>query len=224
MKQRKHVWIDGSLRDGEWYQRYFEQLRSKYPEYQIAVINVTASKDVIFERVKRRADETGRDVPTAEVLDSIERVPKTVAQLAGMLEFLAIIDNSAEDGVPRLKKYCDVDMCYLNADWDQIQRRFKSKSRKLSSSSSTLVRAEISNSTWRAEVSTQVEPNGIHLVGTAEHVDDRGEAAAKLGGAHLDGEVKLVHSRLKQFRPFSWGSTLKRWWQEKARATRRNGA
>ena len=73
MRQFKHVWIDGSLRDGDWYLQTFNDIKRRHPAYRIAIFHVVATKEVILERVARRAVETGRHVPEAEVLDSIQR-------------------------------------------------------------------------------------------------------------------------------------------------------
>ena len=78
LRERKHVWVDGSLRDGFWYQQVFRQIKEAHPAYRIAIFHVTASKEAIFERVKRRAAETGRHVPEEEIVDSINRVPLSV--------------------------------------------------------------------------------------------------------------------------------------------------
>lgn len=67
MRQLKHVWIDGSLRDGEWYLRAFREIRQRHPQYKIAIIHVQAREDVVLQRVAQRAEQTGRHVPKAEV-------------------------------------------------------------------------------------------------------------------------------------------------------------
>ena len=37
MEQRVHVWVDGSLRDFDWYARQLETLRRRYPHYRVAL-------------------------------------------------------------------------------------------------------------------------------------------------------------------------------------------
>jgi len=123
MRQLKHVWIDGSLRDGEWYLRAFREIRQRHPKYKIAIIHVQAREDVVLQRVAQRAEQTGRHVPKAEVLDSLSRVPISVNLLAPEAEFLAVIDNS--DDAPTLIKHCDTMSCsYSKNDWPQISMRF----------------------------------------------------------------------------------------------------
>ena len=123
----KHIWVDGSLRDGAWYEKVLRTIKQRYPRYRVAILHVEAKQEVILERVRRRGAVTGREVPEHEVLDSIERVPQAVNHLAPLADFLAVIDNSA--AAPHLIKYCDADICFLSpkADcWSQIETRFRS--------------------------------------------------------------------------------------------------
>ena len=127
LRAGKHVWVDGSLRDGEWYRAVLQRIRERHPRHRIAIVHVVAGAEVVLERVRRRAAATGREVPEHEVLDSIARVPQAVALLANEAAFLAVIDNSAE--TPQLLKYCDEQQqCYEQPRdcWVQIKRRFRS--------------------------------------------------------------------------------------------------
>jgi hypothetical protein len=124
LREGKHIWVDGSLRDCEWYRGVFRQIRHDHPEYQIAILYVTADEAQVTARVLRRADATGRHVPEAEIRDSLERVPRSVAALAPCAHFLAVIDNSGPE--PQLAKWCEQELCYLQKDkWEEIQRRFR---------------------------------------------------------------------------------------------------
>ena len=38
LRARQHVWVDGSLRDGEWYQQVFARIRARHPAYRIAIL------------------------------------------------------------------------------------------------------------------------------------------------------------------------------------------
>lgn len=119
----KHVWVDGSLRDCEWYKHVFAQVRRDHPRYQIAILYVTANEEQVAARVRRRAELTGRHIPEAELRDSLQRVPRSVAALAPCAHFLAVIDNSGAE--PQLEKWCERELCYLQRDqWDEIRRRF----------------------------------------------------------------------------------------------------
>ena len=96
MRRKKNIWIDGSLRDGEWYESLFNTIREDYPCYKICIIHVTAKPDIILDRAKRRGEITGRMVPDEEVLDSIERVPLSVNRLLSLVDCYVEIENSGE--------------------------------------------------------------------------------------------------------------------------------
>ena len=133
MRQKKHLWVDGSLRDGEWYQSVFRKIAEDHPAYQIAIFHVNADEDVVKARAQRRGEETGRFVPLAELLDSIRRVPQTVDLLTPLSHFVATIDNSGN--VPRFSKWVDPrrkreDAAVDKADscnWLELERRLRFK-------------------------------------------------------------------------------------------------
>jgi len=109
----RNILIDGSLRCSAWYKRYFTRLRTEFPGLRLAIIHVTAPRDAIFQRAsvrilswvgdfytkwinfsnshnalpKQRALETGRIVPHDLIVESIEQVPKSVAELAPLVDY-----------------------------------------------------------------------------------------------------------------------------------------
>lgn len=103
MRRKKNIWVDGSLRDGEWYRSVFAGIRTSHSHYQIAIIQISATEGAIWERVRKRAEQTGRHVPESEVLDSLRRVPETVELLAPYSAFVATIDNTEE--TPKLVEW-----------------------------------------------------------------------------------------------------------------------
>lgn len=46
----KNVLVDGSLRDADWYKKYFMKLRVNYGNIRLAIIHVTAPREKVFER------------------------------------------------------------------------------------------------------------------------------------------------------------------------------
>ncbi|EKX39091.1 hypothetical protein GUITHDRAFT_76626 [Guillardia theta CCMP2712] len=125
LRQRKHIWVDGSLRDAEWYTRVFNDIKKRHPEYRIAILYVYASMGSVLERAKLRGRLTGRVVPEKDILDSLRRVPLAVEQLASEVDFLAWISNES-DQEPKLRQICNDHMCkFLNGDdWDEVVSRF----------------------------------------------------------------------------------------------------
>eukprot|EP00656_Telonema_subtile_P007241 TRINITY_DN13396_c0_g1_i2.p1 TRINITY_DN13396_c0_g1~~TRINITY_DN13396_c0_g1_i2.p1 ORF type:complete len:312 (-),score=67.94 TRINITY_DN13396_c0_g1_i2:148-1083(-) len=124
MDAKKNVWVDGSLRDGEWYSQVFDDIRARWPAYRIAILYVYADVDVIFERARKRAEETGREVPKSELMDSINRVPHSVDFLRKKADFTAYISNN--DAGPQLQKTCTFDSETINesGSWAAVSERF----------------------------------------------------------------------------------------------------
>jgi hypothetical protein len=46
----QQVLVDGSLRDADWYMEYFQQLRNDFPFLRIAILHITAPKEIVLER------------------------------------------------------------------------------------------------------------------------------------------------------------------------------
>ena len=40
MQNSQNVWVDGSLRDGPWFEKVFREVRARFPHYQIAIFEV----------------------------------------------------------------------------------------------------------------------------------------------------------------------------------------
>jgi hypothetical protein len=89
--------VDGSLKDADWYEKYFNKLRKIYPTLRIGIIHVTAPTEAIFERVKQRGKSTGRVVPLDTLKRSIEEVPKAVTQLRRSVDFFVEIHNPPDE-------------------------------------------------------------------------------------------------------------------------------
>jgi hypothetical protein len=90
--------VDGSLRDVNYHRSLFKRIRSDFSEFRIAIIHVTTNPRTIHERAKKRAERTGRAVPT-ELLDaSIEQVPRSVKLLSPHAD--AVFEISNNDGSP----------------------------------------------------------------------------------------------------------------------------
>jgi len=106
MRQRQHVWVDGSLRDGVWFSELFGNLRKRFPDYSIAIISITADEEIIRSRIAARAKITGRNVPERLITDSLEAPDKSLRMLVSKVDFLARITNN--DG-PRLVSFEEFD-------------------------------------------------------------------------------------------------------------------
>jgi hypothetical protein len=132
LRLRQHVWVDGSLRDGEWYAALFGRIREAHPEYQIAILYVTAADATVRARAARRAAKTGRHVPEAELADSLARVPGAVRRLTPLADLVAEIVNDGGAGdAPVLARLltpnggCDPFAAHAPARWEELASRFR---------------------------------------------------------------------------------------------------
>ena len=124
LRQKKNVWVDGSMRDGAWYSQQLQEIKRQHPEYRIAILHVYADLETILQRAEERARSTGRRVPREDIIDSYNKVPEVVEHLAAYTDFIAHIKNDGGD--PQLTEYCNRDGCTLNVagEWDEVKARF----------------------------------------------------------------------------------------------------
>ncbi|KAJ9440959.1 Glutaredoxin-C4 [Diplonema papillatum] len=124
LRRGKNVWVDGSLRDEEWYSKEFDRINRDFPQYRIAIIHVRASLALVKQRALERGMQTGRFVPEEEIEDSFKKVPKVVESLAKKATFVADIVN--EDREPQLAGYKRNNVCEVNhtGSWKEISDRF----------------------------------------------------------------------------------------------------
>ena len=98
LQSRLPTLVDGSLRDVDYYRSLMKRIRQEFPEYQLAILHVTASPEIIRSRAQSRAQKTGRAVPEKLLEESIEQVPKSVAALSPYVDVSYTISN--EDNQP----------------------------------------------------------------------------------------------------------------------------
>lgn len=98
----KNVLVDGSLRDAAWYINYVRNLRSEFPDLRVGIVYVTASIDTILNRVKIRAEQTGRVVPEQTLRDTHEQVPRSITLLAPFADVIVTFENEGGSDEPRL--------------------------------------------------------------------------------------------------------------------------
>ena len=81
--------VDGSLRNAAWYESHFKMLRADFPCVRIAIIEVAAKRELVISRAAKRAESTGRTVPSNLLEAAIDEVPCAVAKLIPLVDFVA---------------------------------------------------------------------------------------------------------------------------------------
>ena len=97
MERGLPVVIDSSLRDIVFWRKMVKSVRREYKFYRLCILHVVASVRVLFERVQRRGEQTGRMVPLGLLVDTIESVPQSVRNLSHV-DVLATVETT--DGEP----------------------------------------------------------------------------------------------------------------------------
>jgi hypothetical protein len=98
MRSGLSVWVDGSLANTEWTIADITRIRSRFPDYSICVLHVTADENKIMERCCKRAGETGRFVPVERIKRSMEGSSETIRHLqAPLVDIVAVIRNDGTD-------------------------------------------------------------------------------------------------------------------------------
>eukprot|EP01052_Picozoa_sp_SAG31_P023874 SAG31_NODE_1995_length_6708_cov_49.258889_2_plen_438_part_00 len=120
LRARQNTWIDGSLRDHDWYgNNVIPEIRHKYPHYRLAIFYIYCSHEQVFERSRKRAEKTGRQVPEKVTRDSIIATEKSVEILSEKVDYVAKIKN--EGPVPQLMSFETMD---TSGQWTAIHSRF----------------------------------------------------------------------------------------------------
>lgn len=124
LKLHKNVWVDGSLRDGEWFSGVFDRIRRDHPAYSIAILHVYADWEVVAQRAAERAKKTGRVIPRESLEESLRRCPRSVELLTPKADFVAHIENNGRG--PELKLVCQKEQGELkDVTWKDVRVRFR---------------------------------------------------------------------------------------------------
>jgi len=119
MQKRQNIWVDGSLRNAEFYAGEFEDIRNRFPHYRISIFYVEADEATIRARIKHRAQITGRDVPEHLIVDSLQAMDRVLKTLTPLCDFVARINN--EGSVPVLTAFETIN---TSGCWSLIKERF----------------------------------------------------------------------------------------------------
>lgn len=124
MNNSMDVWVDGSLRNSAWYETELQRIRKLFPQYRIAIISISAPEQMIADNIKRRAIETGRDIPEElQRASSLDEIGKGVQRLTHLVDLVASVVNTpvsdtTRDAKPVLRFVSMVDR---SGNWDLIR-------------------------------------------------------------------------------------------------------
>eukprot|EP00956_Cyclotella_meneghiniana_P026756 scaffold58624_cov81-Cyclotella_meneghiniana.AAC.1 len=124
MRNNMDVWIDGSLRNHDWYEQELKRIRRRHPQYRIAIIVISAPDEMIDSNIKKRAEETGRDIPQElRKASSTKEINHGVAKLMYLTDLVASVHNNPPTGddviTEPVLKY--VSMVDRSGNWDLIR-------------------------------------------------------------------------------------------------------
>ena len=124
LRESRNVWVDGSLRDTEWYTRIVQNIRQRFPKYRIAILYVTAPRQTILQRTNSRGDQTGRYIPAEKIDASMQGSMTTVRRVACMVDVTATIANDFDNAEPVLVSVETGGITRAIYSFDQFRRLF----------------------------------------------------------------------------------------------------
>lgn len=209
MRRYQNIWVDGSLRNAEWFGRVFKDVRERYPAYRIAIFQVNAPEAVVRQRVQARANRTGRNIPDNVLQESIDAVERSVMTLSPHADFLANIDNSG--AVPKLAYFSSIDR---SGDWSLLQARFANTSPAPSDFPNFLAPmfvTAVSGATLRVDGTLGVAEGGVELQEAMLEVDGEAVCVSISPAAvpTLRGESRILANVPKGTALFAWICPLK---------------
>lgn len=123
LKEKRNVLIQGTLRDYEWHRNYFNYLRKEFPGVKIAIIHVIADANTVFQRARKRGEETGRMIPEEVLTMALEETPKAVNVLQNHVEYCAVISNN-DNSFPYLQSSSQKGVAIIEEKWASFAMRW----------------------------------------------------------------------------------------------------
>lgn len=95
MNNDMDVWVDGSLRDWKWYEIELRRIRDQYPRYRVAIVSICAPEEMIESNIRRRREETGRDVPEElRAASSYDQIRNGITRLTHLVDLVVNVQNT----------------------------------------------------------------------------------------------------------------------------------
>jgi len=123
LMRNQNIWVDGSLRNTDWFSIVFKDIRERFPMYKLAIFIVEAEEQEIRNRIQKRGEETGRFVPEQMLASSLMTGQRAMNKLLPLCDFCARIDNSGD--TPRLLSFETIDR---SGNWAVLKNQFQTQS------------------------------------------------------------------------------------------------
>lgn len=118
MDNNMDVWVDGSLRNSDWYENELQRIRQSYPHYRIAIVAISAPEEMIETNIKQRAIATGRDIPKEMRGMAVDK-GSGIDKLTHLVDLVASVRNNSAGSEPDLRFVSLVDR---SGNWDLIRQ------------------------------------------------------------------------------------------------------
>jgi len=116
MQAGNNVLVDGSLRNWEWYVKYFARRKEEYSCAKISILHVDAPREAIIQRAKHRGVVTGRKIPQETLEMAIKQVPVSISKLKDQVDSYYKLNNS-----PNSK---DVELMTEECKWEKFKQNW----------------------------------------------------------------------------------------------------
>jgi hypothetical protein len=100
----------------------FRDIRLRFPHYKIAIFYISASENTIRDRIRKRAEETGRDIPETQIVRSLVSPEKSIRMLAPLSDLVIRIENEAHIRLVSVEDYSGNWRRGLESHFGSIQR------------------------------------------------------------------------------------------------------
>jgi predicted kinase len=116
LREGKNVVLDSCLKDACWYAHLVDRVRAEHGHYKVALLHVTCpDAEVLCDRSRRRARETGREIPARAIAEQAEGIPTSIEAVAPVVDRYYAICN-------------DADLCLRDGvTWEEFADAFRSR-------------------------------------------------------------------------------------------------
>jgi len=109
LRRRQNVLVDGSLRNWEWYDKFLQDVRQRFPEYRIGIFYVHASEETVKMRCEKRFQETARYIPPDRMKLALVGPGNAILKLTYLVDLIVTMSNDVDGEDPKLVSMQEVD-------------------------------------------------------------------------------------------------------------------